>query len=104
MSFGRRTAAAATAAAFAACAFLLAGCSKVVKSEGAEKSVADLVSRKTGFRPTDVKCPSDVDAKVGGTFECHFSGPRGERYTAFMRILEVKGTRVLFRIRTSPDR
>jgi hypothetical protein len=87
-----------------ACAFLLAGCgTKVIKPEGAANSVADLVSRKTGFHPTDVSCPSGVEAKVGKTFECHFTGPEQKPYTAFMRIMEVHGQRVLFHIETRPS-
>jgi hypothetical protein len=61
------------------------------------------VSRQTEFRPNDVKCPSGVEAKVGGTFECRFTGPEGP-YTAFMKIRKVDGERVLFGIRTRPDR
>jgi len=93
-----------TAAALVACGFLLAGCgSAVIKPDGAARSIADLVSRKTGFHPTDVRCPSGVPAKVGGRFECHFTGPGKHPYTAFMRIMSVQGKRVLFHIRTRVD-
>lgn len=71
--------------------------------EGAERSVVDVVSEETGFRPKDVRCPSDVEAEVGGTFECHFTGPEGP-YVAHMKILEVDGERVLFQVRTRPER
>jgi hypothetical protein len=66
--------------------------------------VSDLVSRQTGFRPTDVKCPSGIDAKAGVTFTCNFTGPEGRRYTAYMRVIDVHGARVNFYIQTRPDR
>ena len=93
------------AAALAASVLLLSGCgTSVIKPNGAARSVVDLVSRKTGFHPTDVRCPSGVPAKVGGRFQCHFTGPGSHPYTAFMRIMKVQGERVLFHIRTRVDR
>lgn len=87
-----------------ACGFLLAGCgTAVIKPDGAARAVANLVSSKTGFHPTEVRCPSGVQAKVGGRFECHFTGPEKAPYTAFMRIMKVQGERVVFHIRTRPD-
>lgn len=81
-------------------AVLLVGCGEsTVKPEGAERSVVDVVSRETGFRPKDVRCPSDVEAEVGGTFECRFTGPEGP-YVADMKILEVEGERVVFNVTT----
>lgn len=83
-------------------AFLLVGCGEsTVRPEGAERSVVDVVSRETGFRPKDVRCPSDVEAEVGGTFECSFTGPEGP-YVAHMKMLEVDGERVVFRVTTRP--
>lgn len=84
-------------------AIWLVGCGEsTVVPEGAEKSVVDVVSRKTDFRPKDVRCPSGVEAKVGGTFDCRFTGPEGVPYVAHMKILEVDGERVLFKVRTRP--
>lgn len=81
---------------------LLVGCGEsTVKPEGAERSVVDVVARKTDFRPKDVRCPSDVEAEVGGTFECEFTGPEGP-YVAHMEILEVDGERVVFQVTTRP--
>ena len=78
----------------------LTACGKnTIKPDGAAKSVREVVIRETGFRPTDVKCPSGVEAKVGGTFDCHFTGPEGP-YTAHVRITKVDGKRVRFFIRT----
>lgn len=70
-----------------------------MKPDGAAKSVTDVVFEQTGFRAADVKCPSGVEAKVGGTFECRFTGPEGP-YVAAVRILEVEGERVVFDIRS----
>lgn len=69
--------------------------------EGAEQSVVGVVSRETGFRPKDVRCPSDVEAEVGGTFQCQFTGPEGP-YVAYMKIRDVDGERVVFRVVTRP--
>jgi hypothetical protein len=86
-------------------AVLMVGCGggKTVKADGAERSVSDVVSRKTGFHPTDVSCPSGVDAKAGATFDCHFTGPDGA-YVAHVTIEKVEGESATFRIRSEPDR
>ena len=79
---------------------LLAACGKsTIKPEGAEQVVVNVVSGQTGFRPTDVRCPSGVEAKVGVTFDCTFTGPEGP-YTADMRVTKVDGERVLFSVRS----
>jgi Domain of unknown function (DUF4333) len=85
--------------------FALAGCSSTtdtIKPDGAEKSVTNVVARQTGFTPTDVSCPADVEAKEGGTFLCHFTGPEPKPYTAQVRIVKVDGEKVNFLIRTRP--
>ena len=80
----------------------LAACTSTIKPDGAAKSVVDLVSSKTSFKPTDVTCPSGVEAKVGGEFDCHFTGPQGTPYTAHMKITKVDGENVEFDIQTKP--
>ena len=83
-------------------AAVLCACGQsTIRPDGAEKSVVDVVSQ-TGFRPTDVRCPSDVEARVGVAFDCHFTGPEGP-YTAHMRITKVEGERVLFSVRSRPS-
>lgn len=82
---------------------LVGGCSSTIKPEGAAKSVVDLVSEQTGFKPTDVKCPDGVEAKEGTKFECKFTGPEGKEYTADMRITKVDGEDVQFFIETKPS-
>jgi hypothetical protein len=84
-------------------ALQLTGCAKTIKPEGAAKSVVDLVSQQTSFKPTDVKCPSGVDAKVGQEFDCHFTGPEGKPYTAHMKITKIEGDDVEFHIETKPS-
>lgn len=84
-------------------AILAVGCGEsTVRPEGAERSVVKVVSRETGFHPTDVRCPSGVEAKEGGTFDCRLSGPKGEPYVAHMRILAVEGEKVVFHVTTRP--
>ena len=84
-------------------ALVLVGCgTSTVKPAGAERSVVDEVSRKTGFHPNDVACPSGVEAEVGGSFDCRFTGPEDVPYVAHMRILEVEGEKVVFRVTTRP--
>jgi Domain of unknown function (DUF4333) len=80
-------------------ALQLAGCSKTIKPDGAAKTVTDFVAQQTGFKPTDVSCPSGEEAKVGVEFDCHFTGPEGP-YTAHLKVTKVDGSDVEFNIRT----
>jgi hypothetical protein len=73
-----------------------------VKAAGAARSVVDVVSGQTGFRPTDVSCPSGVEAKIGQEFDCHFTGPEGKPYTPHMRITKVDGEEVDFDVKSRP--
>lgn len=91
----------ATSLVVLSCATAACG-ENTIRPDGAARSVVDLVSEQTGFRPTDVRCPSGVEAKVGVTFECRFTGPEGP-YVANMRVKEVDGERVVFDIRTRPS-
>jgi Domain of unknown function (DUF4333) len=74
-----------------------------IKPEGAEGSIVDLVSKQTGFKPHDVKCPSGVYAEVGEEFECHFTGPEGTDYIAHVKVTKVEGNDVQFYIKTQPS-
>jgi hypothetical protein len=81
-------------------ALQLAGCAKpTIKPDGAAKTVTDFVSQQTGFKPTDVSCPSGEEAKVGVEFDCHFTGPEGP-YTAHLKVTKVDGSDVEFDIKT----
>jgi Domain of unknown function (DUF4333) len=88
----------------ASLAMVLAGCGSTIKPDGAAQSVVDLVSKQTGFKPNDVKCPSGVDAEVGKEFECHFTGPEGKEYAAQMKVTKVEGDDVQFYIKTAPTK
>jgi len=85
----------------ASLAMVVVGCDSTIKPEGAAKSVADLVSKQTGFKPNDVKCPSGVGAKVGTEFDCTFTGPDGH-YNAHLKVTKVDGDDVQFYIETKP--
>ena len=80
------------------------GCSSTIKPEEAAKSIVNLVSEQTGFKPTDVKCPDGVEAKEGTKFECKFTGPKGAEYTANVRVTKVEGDDVEFYIETAPSK
>ena len=70
--------------------------------EAAAQTIVDVVSESTGFHPTDVSCPSGVEATVGQQFECAFTGPEGP-YTAYMEISKVDGSYVEYQITTRRD-
>jgi hypothetical protein len=87
----------------AALGLLAAACgSGTIKADGAAKSVTDLVSQQTGFHPTDVNCPSGIEAKAGKEFDCHFTGPEGP-YTAHVKVTGVDGDDINFDIKTFPS-
>jgi Domain of unknown function (DUF4333) len=75
----------------------LAGCSstKYVDANTIQSQITKTVDDQTGFKPTDVKCPTDVEAKVGEKFRCHFSGSDGA-YTAYVKVTEVHGDKLIF--------
>ncbi len=84
----------------------LAGCDSAestIRPHATERTVARFVARHTGYRPTDVHCPSGIPAEVGTRFQCRFTGPDGP-YTAYVRVLKVEGERVLDHIVTRPTR
>ena len=73
------------------------------RSRHRAQSVVDVVSKQTGFHPSDVHCPSGVEAKVGVQFDCHFTGPEGKEYTASMKITKVNGDEVDFAVNSHPS-
>jgi hypothetical protein len=64
--------------------------------------VGDVVFQQTGFRPVDIRCPSGIAATAGARLKCHFTGPEGP-YTAYLRIVKVKGRHVAFQLDTQPS-
>jgi uncharacterized lipoprotein len=83
---------------------LISGCGSKINPDGAAKSVVDVVSSQTKFKPKDVSCPSGVDAEVGTEFDCKFTGPEGKEYTAQMKVTKVEGDNVEFYIKTAPSK
>ena len=81
---------------------IVSGCGATIKADGAAKSVDDVVSRQTGFKPKDVTCPSGVDAEVGAEFDCKFTGPEGTEYTAHIKVTKVDGENVDFYVESKP--
>ncbi len=68
---------------------------------GTATYIGNVVFRQTGFRATDIRCPSGP-ATVGRRFNCHFTGPEGP-YTAYLKIVSVHGRRVVFNLKTQPS-
>jgi Domain of unknown function (DUF4333) len=86
-------------------AVCIGGCGMGAKIDpkGAAKSVVDVVSSQTKFKPKDVSCPSGVEAKVGAEFDCKFTGPEGKEYTAHMKVTKVDGSDVEFYVQSRPS-
>jgi Domain of unknown function (DUF4333) len=78
------------------------GSVSVLDSAKTARFVSDGVFQHTGYRVVDVRCPSGIHATVGVGFTCHFTGPEGP-YTAYLRIENLQGRRVVFRWKTQPS-
>jgi len=96
----------AAATVVALSALELTGCSTqaTIKPDIAAQAVVDLVDKQNKYRPNDVKCPSGIDAKVGGKFDCTFTGPRDVAYLAHMKIAKVNGENATFDIKVARDK
>ncbi len=84
-------------------AVFVSACGSKIDPDGAAKSVVDVVSKQTKFKPKDVSCPSGVDAEVGTEFECTFTGPEGKEYTAHMKVTKIEGDNVEFYVQSKPS-
>jgi len=84
-------------------AMFVSGCGSKINPDGAAKSVVEVVSKQTKFKPKDVSCPSGVDAEVGVEFDCTFTGPEGVEYTAHMKVTKVEGDNVEFYVESKPS-
>ncbi len=81
-----------------ALALFLAACGeKTIDTDAAEETVVDLIAEQTAFEATDMSCPEDVEAEVGATFECTFTGPEGP-YVASVEVTEVDGDDAVFQV------
>ncbi|MEZ0050354.1 hypothetical protein ABIA30_001352 [Mycobacterium sp. MAA66] len=87
----------ATAALLSAAALQLTGCGRPETAQIVPDKAAEFISQevasKSGFTPTNVSCPSGIEAKVGAQFACTFSGPNG-KYTIRMKVTKVDGSYV----------
>ena len=91
-----------TALVIGLAAFGLGGCSSkmVIDAGKAQESVAQFVADNTEAKASNVKCPDDIDAKVGVEFDCTFTAADGD-YTAHLKITKVDGTNVGYDIETN---
>ena len=83
-------------------ALVVAGCSYTLKPDATAQTVTTSIKEQTGFEAKDMKCPDGVEAKEGTEFECKFTGPEGDEYTADMKVTKVEGENVEFYIQTRP--
>jgi hypothetical protein len=60
----------------------LAACGKTTIDTGsAERSISDNIKKQLGQQPKAVKCPSEIEAKKGGTFTCTVTAADGSKAT-----------------------
>ncbi len=68
----------------------LAGCTKAVDSGGVEKKMARTLSAQVGQRVT-VKCPEDLKAKKGRTYECTATAMDGSKMRLRLMMVDDSG-------------
>jgi hypothetical protein len=60
----------------------LAACGKTTIDTGsAERSISENIQKQLGQKPKSVKCPSEIEAKKGGTFTCTVTAADGSKAT-----------------------
>jgi len=91
-----------SALALTASAMLVVGCQATIEPDRAAALVADFIRSRSGYEVTDLTCPDNIEASVGTTFECRFTGPDGAPHVARVRVAEVSGGDVNFYIETHP--
>ena len=69
-----------------------------VDAESAQKAVSDAVEQNTEETAKDVKCPSDIEAKVDAVFDCTYAASDGENYVAHLTITKVDKDQVFYNI------
>ena len=78
----------AALAALALGVFPLAGCGEtVIDSAKTEAAIEENLEKSVGQRVSSVECPSGVEVKKGGTFECTVKLKSGKTETATLKIL-----------------
>lgn len=86
---------------FAVCALTVAGCasSSTVAASQVESQIDEKVSAQVGEKPKSVRCPDDLDAKVGATLRCTLVDPRDFEYGVTVTATSVEGKNVNFDIK-----
>ena len=56
---------------------VLSACAKKIDDAKAEKFISTTVAKQVGAKVKSVKCPSDLTAKKGATFNCTVTGADG---------------------------
>jgi Domain of unknown function (DUF4333) len=60
----------------------LAACGKTtIDTSSAENSISENIQKQLGQKPKSVKCPSEIEAKKGGTFTCTVTAADGSKAT-----------------------
>lgn len=73
-------------------AVLLAGCSRTIDSDKAERTIERLVAAKIGTQVRGVECPTDKVAEKGKTFPCRVTGKDGSTAEAVVTATDDEGT------------
>ena len=85
-----------TTAAAIALALLAAGCGeKKLDKATVEQGAKDALAKTVGRPPQSIKCPEDLEAKVGATQRCVLRD-RGERLGLTVRVSRVEGDKANF--------
>lgn len=75
-------------AALAIGMFLAAGCGEtVIDSAKTEGAIEENLENSVGQKVSSVDCPSGVEVKAGGTFECTVMLKGGKQETVTLKIL-----------------
>ena len=73
-----------------ALALALAGCTKTVDSGDVEKKMARTLSAQVGQKVT-VKCPEDLEAKKGKTYDCTATAMDGSKMRLRLMMVDDSG-------------
>jgi hypothetical protein len=79
-------------AAAALAALVLSACSSKLDTDKAEKEIRKGISDQTGVEISRVRCPDDVEAEKGSTFNCVAVAESGQRATVRVRQQDDEGS------------
>ncbi len=88
-----------TLTSLAVLAAMVAGCGekKVEKAE-LERQVKSALAAKVGQEPKAIRCPGDIDSKVGATTRCVLVAPDDSELDVDVRVTSVEGDKARFDI------